>query len=251
MTTCSSMLLTHRMASLCVGNGSKTNSLWSVIRKPWASSYVGQQSNSYFSTKIERKEVDALSPMMEITERKRIPPHVVARRVSRLRSVSGKEKNIRHSPWRMNLVCQFISGLTVPEALVQLEFCEKKRGAPILKKVLKRTKNLADIRYGMAPSQLQVHTCFATPGTPLKRIKIMGRGRSGVKHRKHSHIHLSLRETDFALEMARAPTLKKKQKWYQRYLIAAQDAALQQKEQEEIKKLQQEQEQKEKESETS
>lgn len=248
MATSSGMLLTRRLANLCIGNANKKTPLWSAIQKPLASSHVtGEKITSFFSTRSQRKEVDPLTPMMDTKDKRRIPPHVVARRVNRLRTVVGKERNIRHSPWRMNLVCQFIAGLTVPEALVQLDFCEKKRGAPILKKVLQRTVNLADIRYGMAPSQLQVNECFATPGTPLKRIKIMGRGRSGIKHRKHSHIHLSLRETDFALEMARAPTLRKKQKWHQRYLIAAQDAKIKQKEQEQIEKLQEEQKEKEKE----
>jgi len=76
----------------------------------------------------------------------------------------------------MNLVCQFAHGLTVPEALKQLMFCQKIK-APLVAKVIRRTANLADIRDGFQPSQLEVSECFTTHGTHLKRLKIMGRGR--------------------------------------------------------------------------
>lgn len=76
----------------------------------------------------------------------------------------------------MNLVCQFAAGQTVPEALKQLMFTQK-MAAPLVAKVIRRTANLADIRHGLQPSQLEVAECFATHGSHLKRIKIMGRGR--------------------------------------------------------------------------
>ena len=76
----------------------------------------------------------------------------------------------------MNLVCQFAAGLTVPEAMKQLTFLNK-RMAPRVSNVIRRTANLADIRDGLQPSQLEVAECFATQGTHLKRLKIMGRGR--------------------------------------------------------------------------
>ena len=184
----------------------------------------------------EKKEVGLLTPL-RVKTKKRIPPHVMTRRRNLLTRVVGNERNIRHSPWRMNLVCQFIAGMTVPEALIQLDYCEKKRGAPILKKVLQRTVNLADIQHSLAPSQLTVEECFATQGTPLKRLKIMGRGRSGVKHRKHSHIRLVLAETDFALKMAQAPNARQEEKWYQRLLVAAEDAKQKREEQEKLNAL--------------
>lgn len=187
-------------------------------------------------TEKKKKEVGLLTPL-RVKTKKRIPPHVLTRRRNLLTRVVGKERNIRHSPWRMNLVCQFIAGMTVPEALIQLDYCEKKRGAPILKKVLQRTVNLADIQHSLAPSQLTVEECFATPGTPLKRLKIMGRGRSGVKHRKHSHIRLVLAETDFALQMAQAPNGRQEERWYQRLQVAAEDAQQKREEQEKLNAL--------------
>lgn len=106
----------------------------------------------------------------------KLKPYIVKRRLNRLRTYEGKERDIRHSPWRLNLVCQFAAGLPLEEALRQLEFSKKSK-APLVQKVLKRTANLADIRDGLQPSQLQVAECFATHGKHLKRMKIMGRGR--------------------------------------------------------------------------
>lgn len=106
----------------------------------------------------------------------KLKPHIVQRRIARLKTYEGKEKDIRHSPWRLNLVCQFAAGLPLEEAIQQLEF-NKKSKAPLVKKILERTANLADIRDGLQPSQLEVAECFATHGKHLKRIKMMGRGR--------------------------------------------------------------------------
>jgi len=106
----------------------------------------------------------------------KVKPFIIKRRIKQLRTYDGAEKGIRHSPWRMNLVCQFAAGLTVPEALKQLMFCQK-RMAPLVAKVIRDTANEADRRDGLQPSQLEVAECFSTHGTHLKRIKIMGRGR--------------------------------------------------------------------------
>ena len=76
----------------------------------------------------------------------------------------------------MNLVCQFAAGLTVPEALKQLMFC-RKRKAPLVAAVIRRTANYANEEDGLVSGQLEVAECFATHGTHLKRLKIMGRGR--------------------------------------------------------------------------
>lgn len=106
----------------------------------------------------------------------KLKPHIVKRRINRLRTYEGKERDIRHSPWRLNLVCQFAAGLPLEEAIQQLEFSKKSK-APLVQKVLRRTSNLADIRHGLQPSQLEVAECFATHGKHLKRMKLMARGR--------------------------------------------------------------------------
>lgn len=152
----------------------------------------------------------------------KVKPFIIKRRKLQMRTYIGNEKGIRHSPWRMNLVCQFAAGLTVPEALKQLMFCQK-RMAPLVAKVIRRTANLADIRHGLQASQLEVAECFSTHGSHLKRLKIMGRGRSGKKHRRHSHIRLVLREIDFPTKLLQAESVNQKRKWLQQLRTARED----------------------------
>jgi ribosomal protein L22 len=155
---------------------------------------------------------------------KKLKPYIVARRINRLRSYEDKEKNIRHSPWRMNLVCHLAAGLQLPEAIEQLQFCKKSK-APLLEQVLKRVGNTASEADGLVYSQLEVAECFATHGTHLKRMKIMGRGRTGVMHHRHTHIRVVLREIDFKLKIYQAPTLNQKKKWFLRQMAAEREAS--------------------------
>jgi large subunit ribosomal protein L22 len=166
----------------------------------------------------------------------KLKPHIVKRRLKRMRVYEGAEKNIRHSPWRLNLVCQLAAGLPLPTALTQLEFC-KKWAAPLVQKVLRRTSNLADIRDGLQPSQLEVAECFATKGSHLKRLKTMGRGRMGRMEHKFSHMRVVLREIDFKLKVYQAPTINQKKRWLQLQLQAQRDGDRAQAEREELERL--------------
>jgi large subunit ribosomal protein L22 len=115
----------------------------------------------------------------QLLDTRRLPklrPGIVNRRLAKLKTYVGNEKDIRHSPWKLNRVCQLAAGLPLEDALTQLQFLDKKN-SDLLSKVLKRTSNLADIRDGLQISQLEVSECFATKGVYLKRIRPMGRGR--------------------------------------------------------------------------
>jgi large subunit ribosomal protein L22 len=166
----------------------------------------------------------------------KLKPYIVKRRLNRMRTYIGQEKNIRHSPWRMALVCRFAAGMPLQDAINQLEFCQKKM-APLVQKVLIRTANLAEIRDGLQRSQLEVAECFATKGHHLKRIMIMGRGRHGIMHHKHCHIRVVLREIDFKLRIYQAPNMHQKKKWFLRQQEALQDAARYAQERAEIEQM--------------
>jgi len=185
---------------------------------------------------LTAEQAEKFAAFAHITRYQKVKPFIVKRRLGRLHKYIGNEKGIRHSPWRMNLVCQFAAGQTVDDALKQLMFCQKSK-APLVAKVIRRTSNLADIRHGLQPSQLEVAECFATHGTHLKRLKIMGRGRSGVKHRRHSHIRLVLREIDFPLKLTQAKSLNQKKRWLERLEIARGDYEKAKSEREELAKL--------------
>ena len=106
----------------------------------------------------------------------KLKPSVIKKRLEQCKTYEGKERGIRQSPWKINRICQLAAGLTLEEALLQLQFCDLKN-ADLVAKVLKRTSNLADIRDGLQISQLEVAECFATKSMMLRRIKPMGRGR--------------------------------------------------------------------------
>jgi large subunit ribosomal protein L22 len=170
---------------------------------------------------------------------RKLKPYIVKRRLNRMRVYIGKQKNIRHSPWRMNLVCQFAAGQTLTEAIKQLQFC-KKSMAPLVQKVLIRTANVADMKDGLQQSQLEVAECFATKGKPLKRIRIMGRGRSGRMEHKFCHFRVVLREIDFKLRIYQAESLNQKKRWFIRQQQAEADFAAAKAERDEITRLEQE-----------
>ena len=167
------------------------------------------------------------------TSRINLKPRIVRQRLSKMKKYNGNEKDIRHSPWRLNLVCQFAAGLPVKEALMQLQFCQKMK-APLLARLIERTAKRADYRDGLKMSQLEVAECFATHGSHLKRIKIMGRGRSGIKRRRHSHIRLVLREIDYDLKIVQAKSLRERKQWYMRKMEAEEDKKIANAEREEM-----------------
>jgi hypothetical protein len=70
---------------------------------------------------------------------------------------------------------------------------------------------------------LEVAECFTTPGSHLKRNKIMGRGRFGVMHHKISHLRVVLREIDFCLKLYQARTPSEQKNWLEQYMMGQRD----------------------------
>lgn len=166
------------------------------------------------------------------------PRHKNAR-IAMLRTAEGKMQGIRHSPWRMNLICQFAAGNSVPDALLQLKFCEKSK-APLVTTLIQRTMNTARQKHGLLPSQLEVLECFATHGSHLKRVKIMGRGRAGKKLRRFSHVRIVLREIDFPLKIMTSATINQRNKWIKKMETALEDSEISKREKDEIEQLEKE-----------
>ena len=133
-------------------------------------------SGSQRQQQPDQTDAENFSAFVHANRHQKVKPFIIKRRRQLLRTYVGNEKEIRHSPWRMNLVCQLAAGLTVSEALKQLMFCQK-RMAPLVAQVIRRTAVEAEEKDGIMPSQLEVAECFTTHGHHLKRLKIMGRGR--------------------------------------------------------------------------
>ncbi|POM58500.1 Ribosomal protein L22 [Phytophthora palmivora] len=109
------------------------------------------------------------------------------------RTVKTVKRAIRASPRKLTYLAQQIRGLPANEAILQMKFSPKRK-AEIFKKTVQNAINLADIKYQIEPENLMVSECFVNKGTYLKRLRIMGRGRSGVMHHPYTHLTVILRE---------------------------------------------------------
>ena len=67
----------------------------------------------------------------------------------------------------------------MPEAVGQGTFSAKKGGA-IAKSLIEKASDVALRNHGVAREALFVETLYVTQGPGRKRIKMMGRGRTGV-----------------------------------------------------------------------
>ena len=182
---------------------------------------------------------EQLPPPLRRTSRTKLKPHITRKRIARLKTYTGNKKEIRHSPWRLNLICQLITNLPVKDALMQLQFCQKMK-APLIATLVERTARRAYHQDYLQMSQLEVAECFATHGKHLKRVKIMGRGRSGIKRRRFSHVRLVLREIDFDLKIRESYTKREKMDWFVKKLNAEKEHLEANKEREELEMLERE-----------
>ncbi|KAI9915405.1 hypothetical protein PsorP6_008129 [Peronosclerospora sorghi] len=111
------------------------------------------------------------------------------------RTVKTVKRLIRASPRKLTYLAQQIRGLSAKEAILQMKFSPKRK-AEIFRKTVQNALNLADINYQIEPENLMVAECFVNKGPCLKRLRMMGRGRSGITHRPFTHLTVVLREFD-------------------------------------------------------
>merc|ERR1719440_1922007 len=106
--------------------------------------------------------------------------------------VSTTKPELSFAPKKMVLLARQIRRLSVPEAIVQMQF-SKKRASYAVSKVIQNATNLADIRHGLSPEQLEIHEAFVGKGLTRKLIHIKGRGKTGVRKKRNSHLTVKLR----------------------------------------------------------
>jgi len=214
-----------------------------LIRKFSTVDMKNEQVLSPTSTTLftDNESGEQYSIVMDTRNLPKLKPSVVRRRLDKCRTYVGREKSIRQSPWKLNRICQLAAGLSLEDALTQLQFCDLKN-AGLIAKVLRRTSNLADIRDGLQISQLEVQECFTTRSLMLRRIKPMARGRHGVMHHKFSHVRVVLREIDFPLKIYQQKSMNQKKKWLLHQQRAKKDAETANAKREELIQLEKQQE---------
>eukprot|EP00948_MAST-09A_sp_MAST-9A-sp1_P002048 g2048.t1 len=111
-----------------------------------------------------------------------------------LRVVTSPLKDQRGSWKKINHLCRMIRNLPATEALANLEFSDKKKFGPMVRKCVQNACNLADIRYGLREEDLMIERAIVGRGSYIKKIRYHGKGRTGRGRTPRAHIRVTVRE---------------------------------------------------------
>ncbi|XP_066446559.1 large ribosomal subunit protein uL22m [Eleutherodactylus coqui] len=170
-------------ASICAA---VRGSLFRIQRGLSAASCLLSQSGIHTSAVLERDN-------WERKNRKVYPPqHPDERR--RPAEVHHCRRDIKYSMDKMWYLAKLIKGMSVDQAIAQMEFSDKK-GAKIIKEVLLEAQEMAvrnnHVEY---KSNLYVANSFSGKGSYLKRIRYHARGRYGIMDKVYCHYFVKLVE---------------------------------------------------------
>uniref|UniRef100_A0A1A8ES24 Large ribosomal subunit protein uL22m n=1 Tax=Nothobranchius korthausae TaxID=1143690 RepID=A0A1A8ES24_9TELE len=108
--------------------------------------------------------------------------------------VHHSRRQIKYSKDKMWYLAKMIRGMSIDEAVAQLEFNDKK-GAQIMKEVLLEAQEMAVKNHNVEyKSNLYVAESFSSKGMYLKRIRYHGRGMFGIMDRVYCHYFVKLVE---------------------------------------------------------
>ncbi|XP_026855935.2 39S ribosomal protein L22, mitochondrial isoform X2 [Electrophorus electricus] len=103
-------------------------------------------------------------------------------------------RQIKYSKDKMWYLAKLIRGMTIDQALAQLEFNDKK-GAKVIKEVLLEAQDMAVKNHNVEyKSNLHVAESFSSKGKYLKRIRYHGRGMFGIMDKVYCHYFVKLVE---------------------------------------------------------
>lgn len=105
--------------------------------------------------------------------------------------VSARASRLRLSPQKARLVVDLVRGKHVAEALEILSFTPKK-GAALVKKVLKSAIDNAENNEGADVDELRVAEIYVGEGVKLKRIQPRAKGRADRIVKRTCHITVSV-----------------------------------------------------------
>lgn len=104
-------------------------------------------------------------------------------------------RSIRVSPRKLDLVAQFIRGMSAKDALVQLTFL-KKRVAQDVKKVVQSAIANAENNHSLDVDRLYIKEAVVGKALVMKRFHPRARGRASRIVKPFSHIRVVVRERD-------------------------------------------------------
>jgi hypothetical protein len=69
------------------------------------------------------------------------------------------------------------------------------------------------MQHDAIPEELVVHEVMVTKGMATKKMRIMGRGRTGFGYRRYSHVTVKLEKIDFDQKIKSERAQNQKKKW--------------------------------------
>ncbi|XP_078121655.1 large ribosomal subunit protein uL22m [Sander vitreus] len=145
-----------------------------------------QLSCLHTSTSLESKD-------WERRNRKVFPPQLPDD-IRRPAEIHHSRRQIKYSKDKMWYLAKMIRGMSIDEAIAQLEFNDKK-GAKIMKEVLEEAQEMAVKNHNVEyRSNLYVAESHSGKGKYLKRIRYHGRGMFGIMDKVYCHYFVKLVE---------------------------------------------------------
>ncbi len=99
-------------------------------------------------------------------------------------------KNYRQSPRKVRLLADVVRGKSVPVALAQLQFIDKRASGPFAKVINSATANAK--ASGYTADDLVIKTVLVDKGVVLKRFMPRARGSASRINKRNSHITVEL-----------------------------------------------------------
>lgn len=116
--------------------------------------------------------------------------------------------NYRQSPRKVRLVAGLIRGKSVPVALIELDFLNK-RSSLIIRKLIQSAADNAKFSFSIDPKNLVIKEIRVDAGQTLKRSMPRARGSAFPIKKRSSHISVVLAEKAVAAApAAKAPKAK-------------------------------------------
>ncbi|HAG27690.1 TPA: 50S ribosomal protein L22 [Patescibacteria group bacterium] len=124
--------------------------------------------------------------------------------------VRAHARNLRISPRKIRLVTNLVKNMRVADALVQLQFTNKK-AAGMVSKLLRSAVANAENNFSLKGEQLFIKSITTDMGPVLQRMFPRARGSAFVIRRKMAHVNVVLEERDAKPKSsAKLPKAKKK-----------------------------------------
>lgn len=107
--------------------------------------------------------------------------------------VKAHARNLRISPRKIRLVTNLVKNMRVADALVQLQFTNKK-GADMVSKLLRSAAANAESNFSLNRDQLFIKSITTDMGPVLMRTFPRARGSAFIIRRKMAHVNVILEE---------------------------------------------------------